>query len=255
MARRRYVGPQAVLRVTNAAVAHSAHEHEAEHLHAREERAGGDGPVGDVGDQDEVRVDETGEEPVAGDVDSDGARRVLADATLRPGDQREQRRRAAAQREDRMPGQPPGTGADDLGVAPADVPENPDRHAGGERVPEQALTSGPMPAAPVDREDHERGRAHDRRIAEQRQRKTIPVQRRAGQQVQNQIADPERQLAQDMCWKAVTVARFGRTPKCRAPTQTTPLLYPSVISVRSLRCDTDRRTTCRERTRPPTFAR
>ena len=100
-----YVGPQAVSRATKATVAHAGHQRVKRKIWTAQQqcRVGGGLSCMMLGDQDEIGVDEPGQQPVTGDVDANGGSRMLADAAMRPRRQCEERRRASAQREHGVP--------------------------------------------------------------------------------------------------------------------------------------------------------
>jgi hypothetical protein len=117
---------------------------------------------------------------------------------MRQGKERDQRPDAAAQAEHRVPLHPVAM-VGDRRHREADHPDAPHRHAGGERVPEEAMCAFPLPSPPQHHDAGAGRQEQEQGVGDHGPGERISAQERAGAQVHGCVRDPEDQVWHYYC--------------------------------------------------------
>ena len=140
-----------------------------------------------------MRVQKAGHHSDAGNVDGRAGRHRFTAASVRLGEQPEERCDGAEQREHGVPAEPRGFAREqELVDSPANQPDRRHRQTKRDRGPEQPMATGPVAAPPRD-DNHAGHRRHDQRGHPEREEKVrVPVQQPSNEKVAHGVQDSAR---------------------------------------------------------------
>ena len=148
----------------------------------------------DARHEHEIGEDEGAEHPVGGQLDGRRAGDVFACAPVRSRQKGHERSQPPAQAEHRVPLDPRDFSLPDLAGDPANVAQDPQRHADEERIPEEALEPEPLPASAKNDDAGRYRRQQQPGVAVDRPRRRIPAKQPAQKGIDGQVKTPGQQI-------------------------------------------------------------